>query len=200
MTGVSGPRQNYAAVADDYASMLGSIEVTAPEDRSAVERWATTVHGSILDAGCGPGHWTAHLADLGHDVAGLDPVDEFIEIAVRARPDVTYQVGGFVDLLDVPDRYGGILAWYSLIHLDPDDVHDVLQTFHSALAAGGRLLTGFFDGVRLEPFDHAVSLAWRWPANRLQELLEDAGFVVEHVEQRTDSGSRPHAAVSAVVA
>lgn len=196
---MSGSRQNYAARADEYASLFGSVDAAAPEDRSAVERWAVTVNGSILDAGCGPGHWTAHLADLGHVVEGIDPVDDFIEIAKQSRPDVTYQVAGFDDLLDVSGRYGGILSWYSVIHLDPDDVYGVLQTFHSALAAEGRLLIGFFDGARLEPFDHAVSSAWYWPATRMQELLEDAGFVVENVEQRTDPGSRPHAAVSAVV-
>ena len=48
------------------------MDAVHPVDRRIVETWAGTVDGTVLDAGCGPGHWTAHLASRGVDVRGAD--------------------------------------------------------------------------------------------------------------------------------
>jgi SAM-dependent methyltransferase len=61
----------------------------------AVHRWAgpvtdgdqtmlDRVRGPVLDVGCGPGRLTAALHLLGHDVLGLDVVDEIPVLARRA--------------------------------------------------------------------------------------------------------------------
>ncbi|MFC7373749.1 MULTISPECIES: class I SAM-dependent methyltransferase [unclassified Brachybacterium] len=187
----------YSRRAQEYSDLLGSIDAMAPTDRHRIETWAAEVHGPILDAGCGPGHWTAHLASLGHDVEGLDPVPEFLDIARRAHPEVAYRAGSFGDLVHEPGRYGGVLAWYSLIHLDPVQVPETLSILHDALRPGGTLLLGFFDGPCQEAFDHAVATAQYWPAAHMAELLGCAGFDVLEVEQRQDPGVRPHAAITA---
>src|SRR5690606_26353747 len=66
----------YARRAEEYTELLGSVEVMAPVDVRRIETWARTFCGPLLDLGCGPGHWTAHLAALGLDVEGWDPVEE----------------------------------------------------------------------------------------------------------------------------
>ncbi|WP_367888724.1 class I SAM-dependent methyltransferase [Arthrobacter woluwensis] len=50
------------------------------------------------------------------------------------------------DVRRLPSRTarGGVLAWFSLIHLDPVDVRAVLAEVHRVLAPGGRILIGFF--------------------------------------------------------
>lgn len=193
----SHPIPSYGARAQEYADVLGSIEAMAPQDRRRIESWAAGVDGPILDAGCGPGHWTAHLAALGHEIEGADPVPQFIEIARRAHPGIGYHLGSFTDLEGRPDAWGGILAWYSLIHLPPDEVPDVLTALHRALRPTGQLLLGFFDGPRQETFAHAVAPAQFWPAARMGALFEDAGFTILDLERRHDPGSRPHAAITA---
>ena len=187
----------YGARAQEYADQLGTIEMMAPPDRRHIETWASAVEGPILDAGCGPGHWTAHLAALGHETLGIDPVPEFIEIARRNHPGVEYRLGSFADLARSEGDCGGILAWYSLIHLDPGEIAGALTLLHDALRPGGSLLLGFFDGPRQETFAHAVSPAQFWPAEEMVLLLEGAGFTVVGIEQRHDPGSRPHAAIVA---
>lgn len=195
--GAVSAREAYAARAREYSDRFGTIEAMSPADRQLIEGWAGAVEGRILDAGCGPGHWTAHLVALGRGAEGMDPVDEFVEIARVAHPQVPYRVASFVDLVEAPHQYGGILAWYSLIHLPPPELAETLEILHAALAPGGRLLLGFFDGSKVAPFDHAVTPAHFWPASRMQSLVEAAGFTVDHVEQRTDPGTRPHAALAA---
>lgn len=264
----------YAARASEYAEVLGSMDATAAADRVTVSEWARGLTGPVADAGCGPGHWTEFLRRHGCSVSGFDPVPEFVSIARRAFPAAEFRLGDIQDLVEAPSRYGGILAWYCLIHLKPDVVPSALVALHSALRPGGSLLLGFFDspasdagvvvgpaggtaddvvgsgpgdgvvspdgaasirvdeasssgggsssgdgasqsGVRqsgvdrrvrtrdglqdrAEPFDHAVTTAYRWPCDVMLRMLRDAGFVIRSARQRQDPGTRPHADVVAV--
>jgi len=187
----------YGARAAEYIELLGTIESTSATDREAIGTWAARVDGTILDIGCGPGQWTGWLHAQGHAIEGIDPVDEFIAHARRRFPDVPFR-SGTADAVDIPDgSLGGVLAWYSLIHLDPSDLGRALAEFARVLAPGGALMMGFFAGERVEPFIHAVTTAWFWPVNELARRLETAGFVVTATHARTDPGARPHGAIEA---
>lgn len=94
-------------------------------------------------------------------------------------------------------RVGGVLSWYSLVHHEPDAVPIALAEFRRVLVPGGGLLVGCFSGPVLEPFEHAVTTAYRWPVDCLAAVLEAAGFRVDAVHRRTDDGVRPHAALVA---
>ena len=76
----------YARRAAEYAEQLGSMAAVHPADEHLVTTWAEGLDGPLLDAGCGPGHWTAHLAGRGVDVRGLDQVPAFVEHARAAHP------------------------------------------------------------------------------------------------------------------
>ena len=191
-------RQAYAERADEYTAVLGSMDAVHRADRARVESWAAACNGLLVDAGCGPGHWTAHLAGLGHRVVGLDAVPRFVEVARRAAPDVSFRVATLEATGLEAASVGGVLAWYSLVHHDPEAVPDALAEFHRVTADDGELLVGAFAGGALESFDHAVTTAWRWPADRLAALVEEAGFAVVDVTERADPGARPHLAIGAV--
>ena len=188
----------YSDRAQEYASALGRLDAMALQDVRRIESWGGGVDGPILDAGCGPGHWTAHQSALGHEACGVDPVPAFVQIARREHPGTEYRLGSFADLQEEHGAFGGILAWYSLIHLPPEEVPSVLALLHGALRPTGRFLLGFFDGARQESFDHAVATAQFWPAEQMVELLERAGFTIIDLERRQDPGARPHASISAV--
>lgn len=188
----------YGRRADEYAAVLGSMDAVHDDDRALVEQWADAHAGTLLDAGCGPGHWSGHLADRGHTVIGLDAVPRFVAIARAARPAVDFRVGALERTGLPAGSVDGVLAWYSLVHHDPEEVPAALAEFHRVLRPGGGLLVGFFDGETREPFDHAVTTAWRWPVEQLAALLADAGFSVTAVARRTEPGVRPHAAIRAV--
>ncbi|MFL0361220.1 class I SAM-dependent methyltransferase [Curtobacterium flaccumfaciens] len=189
----------YSARADEYAALLGSMDAVHPDDRALVDAWAAGQSGPLIDAGCGPGHWTAHLARQGHRVSGIDGTPEFVEHARRTHgASVDFRVGS-LDALPLADgSVDGVLAWYSVMHHEPSRIGGPLAEFRRVLTPGGGLLLGFFEGDAVEAFDHAVVTAYRWPVASLVALLDEAGFDVVDVHTRTDPGHRPHGTISAV--
>lgn len=190
-------RSAYGACAAEYVSVLGSVENMREKDRQCIERWAEGIDGPVLDAGCGPGHWTALLHRNGVDIQGIDLVPEFIDSARTRFPDVPFRVASLRDFGVSENSLHGVLAWYSLIHVPPDELPGILAETARVLVPGGRLLLGFFDGPAAAPFEHAVTTAYFWSVARMRRLLRGAGFTVFDVETRTDPGARPHAAISA---
>jgi ubiquinone/menaquinone biosynthesis C-methylase UbiE len=194
---VARVREAYAARAAEYTDLFGSIEAAAEQDREHVLAWARGVDGRIIDVGCGPGQWTSYLHEHGIDVEGVDPVPEFIDIARQRHPGVGYRIGR-ADALGVADAsLGGVLAWYSLIHTDPDQIGALLTELARCTRPGGGLAIGFFEGAELAPFDHAVTTAYFWPVDLLSSRVEQAGFAVADVRTRTDPGTRPQGAILA---
>lgn len=189
----------YARRAAEYAEHLGTMTAVHPADEHLVSTWARALDGPVLDAGCGPGHWTAHLAAQGVDVRGLDRVPAFVEHARTAHPGVTFDVGDLDALPQDDDALAGVLAWYSLVHHEPAAIGRALDEVARVLRPGGELLVGFFVGDEVEPFEHAVTRAWRWSPDALADVVRDSGLTVVEVHSRTGnpSGPRPHGALLA---
>ena len=181
----------YAKRSAEYISWFGSIEAAAESDRELVLAWAQSVDGRIIDIGCGPGQWSSYLSERGVAVEGVDPVPEFIDHARRQHPGVTYRVGSADRIAVESSSLGGVLAWFSLIHVGPDEIDAPLTEFARCVRPGGGLAIGFFEGPELVPFDHAVTTAYFWPVGLLASRVERAGFEVTDVRTRTDAGARP---------
>ncbi len=105
----------------------------------------------ILDAGCGPGRVGARLAELGHDVVGVDLDPVLIEAAKADHPGSTWIVG---DLAELDLEADGITERFDLIvsagnvvtFLAPSTRRAVLDNLRQQLADGGRLVVGFGAG------------------------------------------------------
>jgi ubiquinone/menaquinone biosynthesis C-methylase UbiE len=178
------------------------------DDRAFIERHLSDRSGPVLDVGCGPGHLTTHLRSLGADAIGVDLVPEFLDHARTADATGRYVRASLHALPFADGSTGGLLAWYSLIHLQPDEIDGVLVELRRVLAPGAPLVVGFFDGLDdadrvggldAEPFDHKVVTAYRWPVDVLAARLRAAGFVEVEREQRPgidEAGRRPHAALA----
>ncbi|MEV4510142.1 methyltransferase domain-containing protein [Dactylosporangium sp. NPDC049525] len=192
-------RDAYTSVADLYIELFGTSQQVHADDLAFIGRHLSIRPGKVLDLGCGPGQITGYLRSLGVDAAGIDLVPEFIAHAKAAHPDGTYHLGSMRHL-DVEDgAIAGILAWYSLIHFQPQDLDGVLAEFRRVIAPGGRLVVGFFDGDELAGFEHKVVTAYRWPPDELSERLARAGFTeVERQHRPSDGTHRSHAAIAAV--
>ncbi|GAA4107485.1 class I SAM-dependent DNA methyltransferase [Enteractinococcus coprophilus] len=188
-------------IADAYGSpsmpvedILGTTVSPDDPDRLIIEPWAKTVHGSILDVGAGTGRWTGHLTHLGYDVTGLEPAQRLVTLARQTHPAARFWVGSIADLTGASQRWAGILAWYSVIHMGPEELQSSVATLRNALTDDGTLLLSFFTGARLEPFDHPVATAYRWPLADITQALAAAGLEVIAQHQSLIS---PHAYVIA---
>lgn len=194
-------RRAYGDLAERYIELFGHVDQVRADDLGLIARHLATRTGPVLDVGCGPGHVTAYLRSLAVEATGIDIVPEFVRHARRTHPGGRYAMGS-MDRLPVPDRsVMGMLAWYSLIHVPPDDLDPVLAELRRAMAASGVLVVGFFDAEVVEAFEHKVVTAYRWPPDELSARLQRAGFT--EIERRRRPGEaapgpRPHAAIVAI--
>ncbi len=194
-------RESYDTVAEDYAVRVGQLFDQEPIGRAMLAAFAEQVRGAVVDVGCGPGHVTAHLASLGLDVAGVDLSPKMVEIARRRYPDLRFSVGSMT-ALDLPDgELGGLVAWWSIFHLPPEELPKVFAEFRRTLAPGGRLLIGFHVGdERLSPetaYGHPVTYdAYLLEPGRIVDLLGQAGFEVA-ARLTMEGRKRPQSCLSA---
>ena len=140
----------------------------------------------MLDLGCGPGHGTAYLHSLGVDGTGIDMVPEFIAHARASHPGPDFRLGSMTEL-DAPEHsVAGILAWYSTIHLPPEELDRMFAETRRLLASSGMLVAGFFDSDdNVAGFDPKVITAYRWPVDVFAEHLAKAGFTeVQRLRQQ----------------
>ncbi|MFI9063741.1 class I SAM-dependent methyltransferase [Streptomyces sp. NPDC053429] len=175
-------RTAYDGVVDLYASMFADRLETRPFARAMVGTFAELVRGTgnlrTADVGCGPGHLTAMLHDLGLDAFGLDLSPGMVGHARRTHRQLWFGEAR-MEALPLGDRaLGGVLAHYSTIHTPPAQLPALLAEQARVLAPGGLLLVSFFatDGPEPVRFDHKVTPAYSWPVDRFAELLAGAGL------------------------
>ncbi|MBM7826135.1 class I SAM-dependent methyltransferase [Microbacterium aurum] len=130
------------------------------------------------------------LSGASYDSSGIDLAPEFVDHARATYPDATFERGDIDAIGERDGSLGGILAWFSTIHHEPERIHVPLTEFARVLRPGGTLLLGYFDGAAIEPFDHAVVRAYRWPAGELSAALGAAGFDIVETHRRTERGHR----------
>ncbi|MEV0281204.1 class I SAM-dependent methyltransferase [Streptomyces sp. NPDC050610] len=184
---LTSTRASYDAFADDYAAWLRTELESKPLERGLLAGFAEYVRsagaGPVADIGCGTGRVTAHLHGLGVDVFGIDLSPGMLAAARREHPALRFEEGSMLSL-DLPDGgLGGVLAWYSTIHVPGERLPEAFAEFRRVLAPGGEVLLGFQVGdesLRLEEaFGHTVALDFnRWQPDRIAELLTEAGLTV----------------------
>jgi SAM-dependent methyltransferase len=193
---MSDVQQAYSRWSARYVELLGTLDAVDPDDLALVDRYLGGLPGPLLDLGCGPGHLTGFLHSRGRDVTGVDLVPEFVAHARAAHPGVPFEQGSLLEL-DRPDAsVVGVLAWFSLIHLD--DLDAGLAEVARLLLPGGTLVAGFFVGPVHETFAHRVVTAHRYPAAELTARLAAVGLVEVEVQHRVQtSNQRPYVAIVA---
>jgi SAM-dependent methyltransferase len=178
-------RASYDNIAASYADETRDLLDRMLHVRAGVVLFGELVHaiggGLVADIGCGPGHTTALLRELGADAFGIDLSPAMIEIARSEHPGARFEVGSMTDL-DLADRsLAGVLAWWSLIHIPDEAVPGVLGQFYRVLRPGGVLAVGFHVGesATARAGQPTHSDAYHRPPSRVADWLRQAGFTVE---------------------
>ena len=174
-------RSTYDTVASKYEARFVDELRDKPHDRAFLLAFAESSTDPVVEIGCGPGQIGAFVGARGRRVVGLDLSSNMARLAavrlgaaliadMRALPFVTGQLGG-------------VLAFYSLIHLRRAEVGGVLREIQRVLRPGGAVLFSAHEGdgeVVLEEFigERVPLAATFFTLDELVDASRAAGFDV----------------------
>jgi len=165
-------RSSYDVVAERYASDLSDPNVQRPLERGMLLAFSDLVRavgpGVVGDVGCGPGHISKHLAELGLTVVGYDVSLAMIELARKRHPTGQFHVASMLELPIAAGAWIGAVAMLATLHCDTAERARTLEELHRVVRAGGWVLHSFFVSAPDQPpgstyrlekwFDYKVEL------------------------------------------
>lgn len=132
----------YDSHADEFYKSTVNVEFATMQERFL----AKLQKGSyILDFGCGSGRDTKYFQEQGYQV---DAVDGSKELCRLASEYTGTEVGNmFFQELSEVDKYDGIWACSSILHLPVDELTEVMRKMAVALKEDGIIYTSFKYGT-----------------------------------------------------
>lgn len=176
---------SYDQVAAEYAEKFKDEMDQKPFDRDCLDRLAREVGdlGPICDLGCGPGQIARYLHRQGVNVLGVDLSPRMVQEAQRLNPDIPFHQGDMLALPDPDNCWGGIAAFYCMIHIPREKIVDALRELKRVLKPGGVLLIAFHIGEEIKHLDEW----WEKPVNldfafyrpeAMETWLKEAGLAL----------------------
>lgn len=137
----------YNQNADDFIQGTISVDFAATQDRF-IKKLAQGA--CILDFGCGSGRDTKYFLDKGFNVEATDGSEELCKRASEYTGITVKQM--LFQELDAEEKYDGIWACSSILHLPKDELKGVLVKMADAVMDKGVIYTSFkyseFEGER----------------------------------------------------
>lgn len=131
----------YDKNAESYASGTADIEFSEIQELFLSE---LKDGAAILDFGCGSGRDTKYFLQKGYQVTALDGSAELCGIA-EEKSGISVMQMDFNDF-DEQDKYDGIWACSSILHLPKQELKNVLLHMEEALHNNGIIYTSFKYG------------------------------------------------------
>jgi len=180
---INKTRSSYDTVAPEYAERFKDEMDDKPFDRDCLDRLAREVGalGPICDLGCGPGQIARYLHRKGIPTLGVDLSPNMIAEAQRLNPEIHFHVGNMLSLPDEDNSWGGIAAFYCIIHIPREQVVDALREMKRVLKPNGILLIAFHIGEEIKHIDEwwekpvNVDFAFYLPGD-MEAWLKETGF------------------------
>jgi SAM-dependent methyltransferase len=183
---IKDTQASYDQVAAEYAEKFKDEMDDKPFDRDCLDRLAREVRdlGPICDLGCGPGQIARYLHRQGVDVLGVDLSPRMVAEAQRLNPEIHFHQGDMLALPDADQSWGGIAAFYCIIHIPREQIVAALQEMKRVLKPGGVLLVTFHIGQEIKHLDEW----WEKPVNldfafyepaEMENWLQEAGYELE---------------------
>lgn len=183
--------KSYNLLAEDYARQYCDELSRKPFEREHLERFVRPLPlgRRVCDLGCGPGHLADYLRSLGVDAVGMNLSSSMIAIAQKRYPSNDYLVGDMLRM-GIPDEsLGGIVAFYSMIHLRRPKVSLAILEMARVLVPGGGLLVAFHRGTGTlhedDALGHPVAFdCTLFEPDEISRPMEVSGLRVEEVTVR----------------
>ena len=137
----------YDEMAKEFCENTVNADISAQRDRFL---GYLKDGASILDFGCGSGRDTKAFLDLGYKIAAIDGSSELCKVASEYT-GIEVKNMLFQELDDI-EKYDGIWACSSILHVSKKELKSVLEKMATALKDGGVIYTSFkygnFEGER----------------------------------------------------
>lgn len=137
----------YNENAQSFASGTVSVKFTEVQDKF-LEKFNPDAY--ILDFGCGAGRDTKYFLSRGYQVDAVDGSEQLCRIASEYTGIKVRQM--LFQELDEKEKYDGIWACASILHLPKKQLREVLKNMYAALKSKGWIYTSFkygeFEGER----------------------------------------------------
>lgn len=104
--------------------------------------------GSILDVGCGSGRDTKFFLDTGYQVTAIEPAIELAKLAKNYTKHDILNIG--IEDISFQNKFHGVWACASLLHLSYDKISIALKKIHKALLPNGILFISVKYGEKEE--------------------------------------------------
>jgi SAM-dependent methyltransferase len=139
--------------------------------------------GIVLDAGCGPGHHSAYLHKLGHDVIGIDLSKESLKMAQAHFKGPEFKHMDMLNTIFPNSLFNGIWACASVMHLPRRLLKPQIAEFCRILISGGILaLTMTIDDIAHK--DSFGRFFEAYSAIDLESAITGSGFSITAQETR----------------
>lgn len=137
----------YNENAQSFASGTVSVKFTKVQDKF-LEKLNPDAY--ILDFGCGAGRDTKYFLSRGYQVDAVDGSEQLCRIASEYTEIKVRQM--LFQELDEKEKYDGIWACASILHLPKKQLREVLKNMYAALKSKGWIYISFkygeFEGER----------------------------------------------------
>ncbi|MEO7840586.1 MAG: class I SAM-dependent methyltransferase, partial [Anaerolineales bacterium] len=131
-----------------------------------------------------PGQIARYLHHLGVDTLGVDLSTNMVAEAQRLNPEIHFHQGDMLSLPDADNSWGGMAAFYCIIHIPCEQIVDALREMKRVLKPGGILLITFHIGTEIKHlhdwWEKPVNLDFAfYLPNEMESWLKEAGFELE---------------------
>jgi SAM-dependent methyltransferase len=131
--------------------------------------------------GCGPGQIARYLHRKGVLTLGVDLSPRMVREAQRLNPEIQFHQGDLLSLPDADNSWGGIAAFYCIIHIPRERIVEALLEMKRVLRPGGILLITFRIGEEIKHLDEwwekPVNLDFAfYQPNEMEAWLKEAGY------------------------
>jgi SAM-dependent methyltransferase len=185
-------RRSYDAVAEKYAAGYRDELSRKPLDRALLACLVEQAEpgAQVADLGCGPGHVAAWLAGHGAAAVGIDLSAAMVAAGRRDYPGVEFRQGDLLDLPAADGEFGAVVAFYSLIHLEPSELPRACEEIRRVLPPSGPALVSFHVGSQVrhltEWWGIDVDVDFRFlEVADVTQVMRRAGLAVEAQVERT---------------
>jgi len=176
---------SYDALAEAYAERFFRELESKPLDRALLDAFVAEVRGKghVADLGCGPGHVARYLHQKGVETIGIDLSPSTVRVARRLSPDLVFKTGSMLALEMGDASLAGIVAFYAIVNLAPDQVQRAFHEMRRVLRPDAPLLLSFHLGDECRHFDELLGVKvaldfYFFSRSFVERALKEAGLVL----------------------